>query len=267
MRERLTRYRSSGGYEAWERRTDLPLLGLALAFLVVLLMPVVSRPTGIERTALSATSAAIWCAFAVDYAVRLYLASERGRFVRSHPLDLLVIVLPMLRPLRALRLLRLLRAGTLLGFANRRAQRTLHARVSAYVAAAVVVAIGVAGVALVDAERGAPDANIKTLPDALWWAATTVTTVGYGDRYPTTGLGRGIAVALMVVGIALLGVITATVAAWFVSHLQDVQQAEQRTEATVADVLDELREVRARLDVMEGSGGIEHSATAPQRPS
>jgi voltage-gated potassium channel len=228
----------------------VPLLGLALVFLVVLLLPLLAQPRGLARGALSVAGALIWLAFAVDYVVRFYLAPERTRFVRSHPLDLLVIVLPLLRPLRALRLLRLARAGTLLGFANRRAQRTLHARVSAYVAAAVVVTIGVSGVAMVDAERGAPNANIKTLPDALWWAATTVTTVGYGDRYPTTPLGRGIAVGLMVVGIALLGVVTATVAAWFVSRLQAVQKAEEATEATLSDVLAELREVRARLDTM-----------------
>jgi len=104
---------------------------------------------------------------------------------------------------------------------------------------------------MLDAERGAEDANIVSLQDALWWAASTVTTVGYGDRYPTTGLGRIIAVALMVVGIALLGVVTATVAAFFVSRLQDVQEAEERTEATLSDVLAELREVRTRLDALD----------------
>jgi voltage-gated potassium channel len=250
MRQRLARFRASDGFARWERWTDLPLLGLALVFLVVLLLPLVVSLGGIAGTALSVASAVIWTIFAIDYVARLYLAPERWRFVRTHPLDLLVIVLPMLRPLRALRLLRLVRVGSLLGFANRRAHRSLHARVSAYVAAAVVVVIGVAGVAMVDAERGAENANIKTLADGLWWAATTVTTVGYGDRYPTTGLGRCIAVALMVVGIALLGVVTATVAAFFVSRLQAVQKAEERTEATLADVLDELREVRARLDAM-----------------
>jgi voltage-gated potassium channel len=248
---RLRVTRSANGYAKWEQRTDAPLLWLAVLFLVVLILPLVVRLAPWARTALSVLSAIIWATFALDYAVRLFLSLDRWRFVRTHPLDLLVIALPMLRPLRALRLLRLARVGTLLGLTHRQARRSLHARVSAYVAATVLVVVGVSAAAKVDAERGSEDANITSLSDALWWAATTVTTVGYGDRYPTTGLGRVIAVALMLVGIALVGVVTASVAAFFVSRLQDVQEAEERTEATLADVLNELREVRARLDALE----------------
>ncbi len=79
---------------------------------------------------------------------------------------------------------------------------------SAYVAATVLVVIGVSAAAMVDVERNSEDANPTSLSDALCWAATTVTTVGYGDRNPTTGLGRLIAliaVALLLVGISLLG--------------------------------------------------------------
>lgn len=251
MIKSLLAARAGDGYARWVRRTDGPLLGLALVFLAVLLVPllVAVPPTG--RVALSVVSVLIWVTFTADYVIRLYLAPERWRFVRTHPLDLLIIVLPFLRPLRALRLLRLLRVGSVLGLAHRQAQRSMHARVSAYVGAAVIVVIVVAAVAMVDAERGAEGANITTLPDALWWASTTVTTVGYGDRFPVTGLGRGIAVALMVVGIALLGVITASVAAFFVSRLQAVQEAEERTEATLADVLAELQAVRGRLDELD----------------
>ena len=61
-----------------------------------------------------------------------------------------------------------------------------------------------------------PLSNIKSAEDALWWSYTTLTTVGYGDIYPTTTQGRFIAVGLMISGICVLGVISATVAAWFV---------------------------------------------------
>jgi voltage-gated potassium channel len=126
----------------------------------------------------------------------------------------------------------------------------MHARVSAYVGAATVLIVVVASVAMYDAERRAEEPNITSVADALWWAVTTVTTVGYGDRYPTTGVGRLIAVTLMIVGIALLGVVTATVAAWFVGRLQDVKDAEERTDATLADVVAELRELRAQVEAL-----------------
>lgn len=71
--------------------------------------------------------------------------------------------------------------------------------------------IGAAATVL-DAERNVPDSNIATFPDALWWAVTTVTTVGYGDRFPVTGEGRLVGVVLMVVGIAVFGSITAALA-------------------------------------------------------
>lgn len=97
---------------------------------------------------------------------------------------------------------------------------------------------------MLDAERTAQGATITTVGDATWWAATTVTTVGYGDRYPITGQGRLVAVALMVTGMALLGVITAAIASWFVEKLSEVNAAEDRTAAQVAELADEVRGLR-----------------------
>jgi voltage-gated potassium channel len=65
-------------------------------------------------------------------------------------------------------------------------------------------------------ERDIEGSNIKNFGDGIWWAITTVTTVGYGDKFPTTMEGKFLAVGLMIVGISLMGVITASVAAWFV---------------------------------------------------
>jgi len=83
------------------------------------------------------------------------------------------------------------------------------------------MAVGLGSLAVLDVEQDAADANITTFGDALWWATTTVTTVGYGDRYPVTTEGRLIAVALMLVGIGLVGVVTAAVAAWFIGSVQE----------------------------------------------
>lgn len=227
------------------------MLALALIFLLVLVLPLLLHPRPPVSTVFAVANVVIWVAFAGDYLARLYLAPSRWRFVRSHPLDLIVVVVPFLRPFRVLRALRVLRLGAVAGIVHGRAQRSFHATVAAYVALSAAGLMLLAAAAMYDAERTAPGANIRTVPDALWWAMTTVTTVGYGDRFPTTGTGRLIASALMVVGIALLGVVTATIAAWFVDKLRGVQAAEERTNATLSDVLGELRSLHARLDAID----------------
>jgi voltage-gated potassium channel len=74
----------------------------------------------------------------------------------------------------------------------------------------------ISAVQITISERMVEGSNIKNFGDGLWWAMTTVTTVGYGDKFPVTTEGRILAVALMIMGISLVGVITASVAAWFV---------------------------------------------------
>lgn len=262
MLTHLRRLRAQEGYARWVRGTDGPLLVLAVLFVVVLVAPYLRQLTPAEAAAASVANVVIWGVFAFDYAARLYLAGDRRRFARTHVLDLVVVLLPFLRPLRALRVVRVLRLAVVAGYAHGRAARTIYARVSTYVISGVIVSVLVAGVGVREAERGAADANIRSVPDGLWWAATTITTVGYGDRFPTTTIGRLIAVGLMLIGIALLGIVTATIAGWFIERLRRVQEsvvdAEERTEATIEQVLAELRELRRVVDAQRSvppSGG------------
>ena len=201
--------------ERWERHTEIPLLLLAAAFLVAYAWPVLDQSMNKDlRQSLVVLSWAVWVAFAVDFAVRLTLADDRRRYVRGHWYDVALIVLPMLRPLRLLRLLAFAR------ILNRSATSSLVGRVSTYVVGVAVVSVGLGAIAVLDAEQDAPGANIKTFGDSLWWAASTVTTVGYGDRFPVTTQGRLIAVALMVVGIATVGAVTAAVATWMIAQVE-----------------------------------------------
>ena len=194
-------------------------------------------PAGL-RSLITAASWVIWALFAVDLIIRVWLSERRGRYLLTHPVDVLVVLLPALRPLRVLRIFT---AGQAL---VTRGGRMSLLRSTRAIATAAAVLIFIAALAALDAERGAPGAHITTLGDSLWWAATTVTTVGYGDTFPVTGTGRMVAVALMVVGISLVGVITATVAAWFVSQTQDAAQAENanlgerlhKIETTLAEI-------------------------------
>jgi voltage-gated potassium channel len=69
-----------------------------------------------------------------------------------------------------------------------------------------------------------PNSNIKTAEDAIWWSYVTITTVGYGDKYPVTTEGRIIAVILMTVGVGLFGTFTAFVSSWFVKSNEQTQE-------------------------------------------
>lgn len=106
---------------------------------------------------------------------------------------------------------------------------------------------------MLDAERNAENATITTFQDALWWTLTTMSTVGYGDRYPVTTEGRLVAALLMIGGIALLGVITGTIASWLVEKLRGVEQAELETAQELRNLRAEIAELRAELSARSGS--------------
>jgi voltage-gated potassium channel len=88
-----------------------------------------------------------------------------------------------------------------------------------------IVGVGLGALATLDAKRNSPGANITTFGDGLWWAATTVTTVGYGDRYPVTTEGRFVAIALKVVGIAVVGSVTCCVSYHRVVRMKEAKSS------------------------------------------
>jgi voltage-gated potassium channel len=250
---------------AWDHRVDWWLTGLAVVFLAAYAWQVLDTSLPLQwRAVLEVVLTAIWVVFGLDYVVRIALARRRWRFVRTHLLDLVILALPMFRQLRALRVV------TVISVLNRQVRADFRGRVAVYVGVSVVLIGFVASLAVLDAERNAPDASITTFGDAVWWTLTTISTVGYGDRYPVTFEGRLVAASLMVTGIALLGVVTASIAAWFVEtvrrtgaeisgeitegveqELEAVSADVGRTETQLAAVLAELRSITARLDALE----------------
>jgi voltage-gated potassium channel len=107
-----------------------------------------------------------------------------------------------------------------------------------------VVFFSLTGLALLF-ERDAAGANIHTYGDAIWWGIATITTVGYGDRFPVTTEGRAISIFIMILGISLFSLITASIAAKF------VRPSVEREEATLEDVLARLEQMEARLIAMQ----------------
>lgn len=194
----------------------MPLGLLALAFLVAYAWPVLDTSLDANlQTMLTLVSWTVWTAFGIDYGIRIVLADDRLEYVLDHWYDAALIALPLLRPLRLLRLVALWR------ILDRSASNSLSGRTLVYVAGAAVAAVGLGALAVLDAERGAPGANISTFGDAIWWAATTVTTVGYGDFFPVTTQGRYVAAVLMIIGIGMVGAVTAAVATTLLTRDDD----------------------------------------------
>ena len=176
---------------------------------------VVGQPVGPVGVVTRIVMAGTWVLFAVDFVVRLALAERRGPWLLRHWYDLAVIALPVLRPLRLLRLV------TLLGGMRRSAGTVVRGQAITCAAGWTAVLLVVSSLAVLNAERGASGASIQTWGESLWWATVTVTSVGYGDYSPVTPVGRTIAVGLMFGGIALLGVVTATLASWLLERIAD----------------------------------------------
>jgi len=218
-------------FRRWDRRMEWPLIGVAVLFAITYAWQVLGEPVGAPFRLSQAIVLACWAVFAVDYVTRLILTADRRRWFFRNLLSLLVVVLPILRPLRLVRLL------TLFTVFQRAAGTALRGRVVVFAAASTVLLVFVASLAVLDAERHAPGADITTFGAALWWACVTVTTVGYGDLSPVTFEGRCIAVAMMVCGIALLGTITATIASWLVERVAAREEAaEAATQSQVRDL-------------------------------
>ena len=269
----------------WDAKVDRPLTAVAVAFLVLYAWQVLDTGLGPgAREALDAALTGIWALFGLDYLVRLRLARRRWHFVGAHLLDLLILLLPMFRPLRALRVV------GVISVLNRQLRDDARGRIALYVGVSVALVGFVASLAVLEAERNAPDASITSFGEALWWTITTLSTVGYGDRYPVTLEGRLVAATLMIAGIALLGVVTASIAAWFVENLRraeqqvsaeveevseevgdvsaDVEEVSQDVEANraqLAEVLVELRRISARLDALERDRGAAPTRADPER--
>jgi voltage-gated potassium channel len=229
--------------EQWRRWTEWPVTGAAILFLIAYSWSVIGDLHGEAGDVAEWVMWAVWLVFLVDYVAQLLTAERRLFWFSRHLLQFLVVALPVLRPLRLLRLL------NLWNVLQRAATTWMRGRITVYVAACAGILVYVAALAELEAERGVPHANIEDFPTAIWWAFETITTVGYGDHFPITPEGRAIAVGLMIAGIGVLGIVTATLASWLVER---VQVEERASDAVTAAHIDELAQQVAALTAQIG---------------
>ncbi len=184
----------------------------------------------------------IWVFFAFDYFARLSIADDKRLFVRKNVLDLAAVSLPFLPLLRAIRALA---AVTVL---SRRNRGSRSQQVTTSVVTLAFATWFVAGLAVTEAERHVVGSNIQGVGDGWWWAITTMATVGYGDTYPVSTQGRIVGTALMIMGVALLGTITASIASNFNS-------TDSEDSSKGASSISELDELKKRVAELEGKLG------------
>ena len=216
----------------WRRWTDIPLLLLAVGSLPLLLLEVVSdRLTKTDQNFITAVNVLVFIAFAIDYIVELIVTRKRLTYVRTQWASLLIVIsqflallpalgfLGVLRGARALRIIGTISRVIGIGAASKEQGRKFFKEKAAS------VAFGLAGLTLITsavaftiAEDVGDGRRINSFFDALWWSAATITTVGYGDIYPITAVGRIIAVFTMVIGVSTLAVVTARIAQFLLSE-------------------------------------------------
>ncbi len=194
-----------------KRLWDEVLTFLALIFLIAYSYPAfVSEVSPGIQNWIDIAQWICWGAFVFDLLLGVIKAESKKEYLKKHPLEVASSLLPFLRPLR---LMRVISFG---GLAIQKVAIGRHFAITVKVAITTIFVAYISAVQITISERMVEGSNIKNFGDGLWWAMTTVTTVGYGDKFPVTTEGRALAVALMIMGISLVGVITASVAAWFV---------------------------------------------------
>ena len=217
--------------ERWRKQTDTPLTIIAIGSLPVLFLHFVSdRLNSLDKKFILIVDLVVLAAFLVDYLVELTLATHKVKYIKAEWLNAIVTIAQVVALLPSLGIAGIFRAAR--GFrlvltlarvfgigasaSQNDGRRLLRER-------AASLAFGLAGftcltsaVAFTIAEDVGQGRKIDSFFDALWWSSSTITTVGYGDIYPVTAIGRLIAIFTMLVGISTLAVVTARIAKFLI---------------------------------------------------
>jgi voltage-gated potassium channel len=258
-----------------ERVTKFPMALLGIAWLVIAIVVLTTDVHSSASTVLVGGLFVLWVIMLVEYLVRLVVTPDSLGYLRRRWVEPATVVVP---PLQGWHVVGIEKMSLLVREGELRVEAILkhHSLFRVLIAVAAVLIFGSWLVLLF--EENAKGSNIHSYPEALWWAIVTVTTVGYGDRYPVTEGGRVVAVILMLVGIGLIGVLTATVASVFIKEHTDANKDEFKKGHAdlgqqLAVISDRLADVERRLGAtptevaaVDAAADAEAAANGPIEP-
>lgn len=235
----LSKYRGEKNLAAWEERSSTPMFVASVLYLLAFAAPIMSTRIQEPYDAyLNIVQMILWSLFAADYCIRLYLAPRRLYFITHNLMNLAIVLLPAWRIVSFLAMIHLT--------TNRQYKRLSELAMKLFGYTAIFIIMF--ALAIYSVESSEPGAMIRDLPTAYWWTFTTLATVGYGDVYPITGIGRVIAVVVMLYGVGLVAVATGALASWIIEKIGGREEQEYpATKADVDDLRQEISELRALL--------------------
>lgn len=235
----LSKYRGEKNLAEWEDRSSTPMFVASVLYLLAFAAPIMSTRIQEPYDAyLNIIQMILWGLFAADYCIRLYLAPRRLYFITHNLMNLAIVLLPAWRIVSFLSMIYMT--------ANRQYKRLSELAVKLFGYTAIFIIMF--ALSIYSVESSEPGAMIRDLPTAYWWMFTTLATVGYGDVYPVTGIGRVIAVIVMLYGGGLVAVATGALASWIIEKFGGREEQEYpATKADVDDLRQEISELRALL--------------------
>lgn len=222
--------------EKVENTTETPMLVLSVIYVVVALLPDIAVLAQEDLEFLDGLLWIVWGIFATELLVKIFVSPKPLQYMVQNWPDVLIVAMPFLRPLRFLRIL------LVLPKAWRQTRSVLRQKTFSFIGLTSLSTVLLSAAFVYLVEKGTPS-PINSYADALWWAMSTITTVGYGDMYPVTGFGRGVAVFLMLTGITLFGLLTASVASFFVED-----DSAKKDHMTINTLLEQSQQFETQLN-------------------
>ncbi|ROV61202.1 ion transporter [Vibrio ponticus] len=233
----------------------MSLLSLILSFMALfvisalLFLPINSE----TRQILIGLDFVVCSIFLLQLTIDLIRAENRAGFMKKHWIDFIASV-PMIEPLRFARIFHILRVILVIRSSRNIIKQLLSNRKETTIASILlllVVLLTLGSSVMLFVEGHSPEANIKTGGDALWWALVTISTVGYGDHYPVTEVGKVVAAAIILSGVGLFGMISGLITSVITSPSKMQALKAEQKEKQMLVLLEQQQVILQRLEKLE----------------